>query len=288
MEYWLPIVGVELEQVVEIARCAERRGYAGVTLADHVVVPVRYASRHPSGDTPFDHRAEFPDPLTTIAAMSAATTRLRFLTYVYVATMREPFSLAKQAGTVARLSGDRLRLGLGAGWLLEEIELLGFDPRTRGRRMDEMLDVVRAFWRDGVVEYHGAFYDFEPVGMYPQPRSPVPIWIGGRSSAALRRAACNDGWVGMNYDLDEIPDLLAGLAREREIASAGRRSRAPFETLVTANAAPSAELYSRLESLGVTSTVALAWPFGDPSFAPLERKLAAIEDFADRYLPVPP
>jgi probable F420-dependent oxidoreductase len=283
MQFWLPIVGVALDQVVEVARCAERRGFAGVTLADHVVVPVRYASRHPSGETPFDYRAEFPDPLTTIAAMSAVTTRLRFLTYVYVATMREPFSMAKQAGTVAQLSSDRLSLGLGAGWLLEEIELLGFDPRTRGLRMDEMIDVMRRFWRDGVVEFHGTFYDFDPVGMFPQPRSTVPIWIGGKSAAALRRAARNDGWVGMNYDLEEIPGLLARLEEERATASAEQRSHAPFETLVTANSLPSAELYSRLESLGVTSTVALAWPFGDPAFAPLERKLAAIEDFADRY-----
>jgi probable F420-dependent oxidoreductase len=286
MEFWLPIVGVALDQVVEVARCAERCGFSGVTLADHVVVPVRYASRHPSGDTPFDHRAEFPDPLTTIAAMSAVTTRLKFLTYVYVATMREPFSLAKQAGTVAQLSGDRLHLGLGAGWLLEEIKLLGFDPHTRGRRMDEMLDVMRSFWRNGVVEFHGTFYDFDAVGMFPQPRRPVPIWIGGKSAAALRRAARNDGWVGMNYDLEEIPGLLARLEQERAAAAAERRSRTPFETLVTVNAPPSAELYSRLESLGVTSTVALAWPFADPEFAPLGRKLTAIEDFADRHLSV--
>jgi probable F420-dependent oxidoreductase len=288
MQFWLPIVAVELDQIAEVARCAERRGYAGVTLADHVVVPVRYASRHPSGDTPFDHRAEFPDPLTTIAAMSAVTTKLEFLTYVYVATMREPFSLAKQAGTVAGLSGNRLRLGLGAGWLLEEIQLLGFDPHTRGQRMDEMVDVMRRFWRDGVVEFHGTFYDFDPVGMFPQPRNPVPIWIGGKSPAALRRAAQNDGWVGMNYDIEEIPGLLAQLTEERTKVSAERRSRMPFEMLVTANAAPSAELYSQLESLGVTSTVALAWPFGDPAFAPLERKLTAIEEFADRYLSVAP
>jgi alkanesulfonate monooxygenase SsuD/methylene tetrahydromethanopterin reductase-like flavin-dependent oxidoreductase (luciferase family) len=151
--------------------------------------------------------------------------------------------------------------------------------------MDEMLDVMRVFWRDGVAECHGTFYDFDAVGMFPQPRNPVPIWIGGKSAAALRRAARNDGWVGMNYDLDEIPGLLARLTQERASASAEQRLPTPFETLVTANAEPSAELYSRLESLGVTSTVALAWPFGDPAFAPLERKLTAIEEFADRYLP---
>jgi probable F420-dependent oxidoreductase len=285
MQFWLPVVGVAIDQVLEVARCAERRGYAGVTLADHVIVPVEYRSRHPSGDTPFDHRAEFPDPLTTIAAMAAVTTRLRFLTYVYVATMREPFSLAKQAGTVAQLSQGRFALGIGAGWLLEEIELLGFDAHSRGRRMDEMIEVMRRFWREGVVEFHGEFYDFAPVGMFPQPRREAPIWIGGKSTAALRRAARNDGWVGMNYDLDEIPGLLDQLRNERTRADAEARARTPFETLVTANAAPGAELYAHLESMGVTSTVALAWPFGDPAYSPLERKLDAIEAFADRYLP---
>src|SRR5262249_47452194 len=134
MHFWLPIIGEDTGQLLEIARAAEAAGFAGVALADHVGVPTSFASKHPSGETPFDHRANFPAPLTCIAAMAAVTTRLRFLTYVYVLPMRDPFSVAKQAGTVSLLSEGRLVLGVGAGWLLEEIALLGFDPHTRGRR----------------------------------------------------------------------------------------------------------------------------------------------------------
>jgi probable F420-dependent oxidoreductase len=286
MEFWIPIIAEDQGQMLEIARAAEAIGFAGVALADHVAVPTAFASKHPSGETPFDHRTSFPDPLTCIAAMAAVTTRLRFLTYVYVLPMRDPFSVAKQAGTVALLSGHRLRLGVGAGWLLEEIGLLGFDPGTRGRRMDEMIEVMRRFWRDGTAEFHGEFYDFGPTGMYPAP-GPLPVWIGGRSDAALRRAARNDGWVGMNYDRDEIPPLLRRLREERRRHVEATGASGPFETLVLANAEPSRELYRDLEAQGVTSTIALAWPFADPAFAPLERKLAAMEAFGAVHLREP-
>ena len=284
MKFWLPIIGEDTTQLLDLARCAEACGFEGVAVADHVGVPLRYASRHPSGETPFDHRMPFPDPLTSIAAMAAVTTRLRFLTYVYVLPMRDPFSVAKQAGTVALLSGNRLALGVGAGWLLEEIALLGFDPHTRGRRMDEMLEVMQRFWRGGVAELAGEHFDFGPTGMYPCPSPPPPIWVGGKSPAALRRAARCDGWVGMNYDLPEVSALLAQLRAERERHVRESGADGPFETLVLANAEPSEALYRDLAAQGVTSTLAPAWPFGDASFAPLERKRAAIEAFAARFL----
>jgi len=283
MKFWLPIVGDDYRQLIPLARYAEELGFVGVALADHVALPAHYASVHPSGGaTPFDHRAVFPDPFTSIAAMAAVTTRLRFLTYVYVLPMRDPFSVAKQTGTVALLSDHRLSLGVGAGWLNEEFELLGADPHTRGRRMDEMLQVMRRFWADGTAEFHGEFYDFGPTGMYPAPGRAVPVFVGGKSRAALRRAARQDGWVGMNYDLEEIPGLLAGLREERAGLAAG--GAPPFETLVTANAAPSLALYAELAALGVTSTVALAWPYGDPDFASLERKRQAMKSFAATHL----
>jgi len=216
--------------------------------------------------------------------MAAVTTRLRFLTYVYVLPMRDPFSVAKQAGTVALLSDDRLVLGVGVGWLLEEIAMLGFDPHTRGRRTDEMLEVMSRFWRDGTAEFHGEFYDFGPTGMYPAPGKSIPVWVGGKSDVALRRAAKQDGWVGMNYDLKEIPVLLGKLRKERAAHLAGGGEDRAFETFVMANAQPSREVYAGLEALGVTSTIAAAWPFGDPAYAAFERKQAAMRSFAEKYL----
>jgi len=117
--------------------------------------------------------------------------------------------------------------------------------------------------------------------MFPVPSGPIPIWIGGKSGAALARAARMDGWVGMNYDLDEVHHLLDEL--DRALVSAGR-DREGFEVLVIPNAAPDADLYRRLADRGVTSTVALPWPTGDPAFASLAAKRAAMERFAEEVI----
>lgn len=281
MDFWLTWIDEDVDQTVEVARLAEAAGYRGIALADHVAVPVEFASRHPSGGpTPFDHRSDFPDPLITAATVLAATTRLEVMTYVYVLPMREPFSVAKQVATLARLSGGRFRFGVGAGWLLEEIALLGHPVRGRGRRMDEMLELLRRFWSEDAVEFHGEFFDFAGAGIAPRPPAPVPIWVGGKSPAALARAAHQDGWLGMNYDLDECRTLLARLREERERAGL----REPFETFVIPNAAPSHELYAELAEHGVTSTVGSAWAYADRAFASLDAKRDAIAAFAEAFI----
>jgi probable F420-dependent oxidoreductase len=240
---------------------------------------------HPSGENPFDIRSPFPDPLTCIAAMATVTSKLRFMPYVYILSMREPFSIAKQAGTVAALSDHRLSLGVGVGWLREEITLLGQDPATRGRRTDEMLEVLRRFWADGVAEFHGEFYDFGPTGMFPVPGGPIPLWIGGKSDAALARAARHDGWLGMNYDLDEVHTLLARLREAQATAAdAGLDPQRPFETMVIPNAMPTPTLHDDLGGLGVTSTTCMPWNLGDPAFASLDAKLDSMAAFASTFI----
>jgi probable F420-dependent oxidoreductase len=285
MDFWLAVMFEDNSQLLDIARAAEEMGYAGIAVADHVAVPHGFTSVHPSGENPFHHRTNFPDPLTTIAAMAAVTTRLRFMPYVYILPMREPFSVAKQAGTVAMLSDYRFVLGVGAGWLREEILLLGHEPRRRGKRMDEMIEIIRQFWDGGIAEFHGDFYDFGRASIFPAPDRRIPIWVGGKSDAALRRAARNDGWVGMNYDLDEIDHLLPKLRDERtRHIDAGGNADTPFETLVIANAVPTRDLYRSLADRGVTSTVCVGWALGDPSAATLSAKRASMEAFANECM----
>jgi probable F420-dependent oxidoreductase len=285
VDFWLAVMFEDNSQLLDIARTAEELGFAGIAVADHIAVPHGFASVHPSGENPFDHRTNFPDPLTTIAAMAAVTTRLRFMPYVYILPMRDPFSIAKQAGTVAMLSDYRFVLGVGAGWLREEILLLDHARRRRGKRMDEMIEVIRGFWKGGITEFHGEFYDFGPTSMFPAPDRSIPIWVGGKSDAALRRAARNDGWVGMNYDLDEIDHLLPKLRAERaRHLDAGGDATTPFETLVIANAMPNRDLYRSLEDRGVTSTVCVGWAMGDPSAASLSAKRAGMEAFANECM----
>jgi alkanesulfonate monooxygenase SsuD/methylene tetrahydromethanopterin reductase-like flavin-dependent oxidoreductase (luciferase family) len=119
LEHWLPIMFEDTSQILDIAKEAEAAGFAGVALADHVAIPVGFASVHPSGDTPFAPDSEFVDPVSTAAAILAVTTSLRAMTYVYIVTMRDPWSVAKAAGTLSVLSGGRFALGVGAGWLTE-------------------------------------------------------------------------------------------------------------------------------------------------------------------------
>jgi probable F420-dependent oxidoreductase len=285
MDFWMAVMFEDNSQLLDIARAAEELGYTGIAVADHIAVPRGFASVHPSGENPFDHRTNFPDPLTTIAAMAAVTTTLRFMPYVYILPMRDPFSVAKQAGTVAMLSNYRFTLGVGAGWLAEEVELLGFDNRRRGARMDEMIEVIRRFWNGGEAEFHGEHYDFGPTGMHPVPSQPIPIWVGGKSRAALRRAARNDGWLGMNYDVDEVDVLLANLSEERKrFIDSGGDATKPFETLVIANALPTRDLYRSLEAKGVTSTVCMGWELGSPAAASLAAKRASMEKFAEAFI----
>ena len=285
MDIWLAVMFEDNSQLLDIARTAEELGFAGIAVADHIAIPHGFTSVHPSGANPFHHTTNFPDPLTTIAAMATVTTRLRFMPYVYILPMRDPFSVAKQAGTVAMLSDYRFVLGVGAGWLREEILLLDHAPRRRGKRMDEMIEVIRGFWQGGITEFHGEFYDFGPTSMFPAPEKPIPIWVGGKSDAALRRAARNDGWVGMNYDLDEIDHLLPKLRAERaRHLDAGGDAATAFETLVIPNAMPSRDVYRSLEDKGVTSTVCVGWAMGDPSCASLSAKRASMEAFVNECM----
>jgi probable F420-dependent oxidoreductase len=280
VRYWLPLIYEPLDQFIDVAVAAEELGWEGIALADHLVVPAGFASTHPSGEQVVLESSAFPDPFTMVAAMAAVTTRLRFMSYVYIVPMRDPFSVAKQVGTASMVSRGRVVMGVGAGWLREEFEALGRDPRTRGRRMDEMLDVIRDFWHDGWAEHHGEFFDFPRSSMLPAPTAPIPIWVGGKSDVALRRAVRHDGWLGMNYGLAEIGALLARLVSLR--AEAGD-TRPGFEVFVIPNALQSPELYATLGEQGVTSTLGAPWMPGDPAFASLGAKVAAMEGFAKQF-----
>ncbi len=282
MRFWLPLMFEPTNQFHDIARLAELHGFEGLALADHILIPEQIASVHPSGENPFTPETAFQDPLVSIASMAAVTTRLRFMPYVYILPMRDPFSVAKQMGTLSDLADQRVAMGVGAGWLAEEMELLGHDFHRRGRRLDEMLTIIRDLWDDGWCEFHGEHYHVARSAMFPVPNGRIPIWVGGRSHAALRRAARHDGWLGMNYDVDEIPVLLDTLAAARREAGSGKRD--DFEVMVIPNAVPDVNRYRELEARGVTSTIGMPWMLGDPAFASIAAKGDAMARFADAFI----
>ena len=156
--------------------------------------------------------------------MAAVTRRLRFSVAVYVLPLRNPFEVARATGTLAILSGNRFILGAGIGWMKEEFDIYGVDFRTRGKRFDEYLDVLQLLWRGGMVEYHGTHFDFPPLQISPAPDAPVPIFLGGASTAALARTARKaDGWIGAGNTPDEVP----AHPRRAVAAAAGGGSRPP-------------------------------------------------------------
>ena len=280
LEHWLPIMFEDTSQILDIAREAEAAGFTGVALADHVAIPVGFTSVHPSGENPFTPTSEFVDPIATAGAILAVTTRLQVMTYVYIVTMRDPWSVAKAAGTLSVLSGGRFALGVGAGWLLEEIALLGHDPATRGKRMDRDLDVIRELMHTGSTTTP----DGLEVAAAPVPASPPAILVGGKAPAALRRAARHDGWLGMNYPLGEVWDLLDRLAEARAAAgSAPYPSGKPPMTMVIPEALPTPELHAELAARGVTATIGMPWFPGDPASAPFAAKRDAMRSWAQRF-----
>ena len=255
MKFWQVVSFSEPDQLVEIARAAEEAGFHGVLLADHVFFPGNLRSRYPyseDGKPGFDGSTPFPDPWTTIAAMSSVTERLRFATMVFILPLRNPLELAKTLGTLALLSRGRVVLGAGAGWIREEYDTLGIPFETRGVRMEEMIHVMRQAWTGRMVEHRGRFFEHGPLQMSPAPAEPIPIYFGGISKVALSRAArLGQGWMGTGQTPEQAVELCQTLARLREEAG---RAREPFETIVPLVVPPELELLRRLEGQGMTST----------------------------------
>ena len=281
LRFWLPVMFEPIDQYAAIAQEAERFGFTGVCLADHLAVPRSFDSVHPSGETPFTPETSFPDTFSMLAAMSVSTERLLLMSYVYIVAMRDPFSVAKQVATVSDLSVGRVRLGVGVGWLAEEFAALGRDFHARGRLTDEYLEIMADFWDDGYAERAEGPVSFPRAAMFPLPEHPIPVWVGGKSDAALTRAARHDGWLGMNYDHDEVVALLGRLGQIRDAADDRRDD---FEVFVAVNAPPEPALFEELEGLGVTSTLGAPWAPGDRAFASMDAKIDALARFAERFI----
>jgi probable F420-dependent oxidoreductase len=274
MEYWIGWFHETHSggEAIAIARAAEQLGFSGIALSDHVALPKQQQARHPMLGIPYDPRIPIIEPITTAATMAAVTETLRFMTYAYVMGMREPFSVAKQAGALADLSNNRFALGITPGWNSDEMALLGHDPATRGPRFTESIDVMRGLWAHDLFSYSGAHYQFEEVGIAPRPRQAPPILVGGHTPAAIRRAAEQAGWIGMNHSREELRPLLEQLS---ELSGGSALS------FVIAAEPPSPEYLGALEDMGVTGVVFMPWPVMQAEPVPLDSKLAAMEDLAD-------
>lgn len=258
MKFWQSISWAEADQLVEIAKFVEDAGFYGVMNSEHLFLTHKTGSDYPyTEDGKMNHALDFdyPDVWTSFAAMAAVTSKLRFSSSVYLLPLRNPIEVAKQAGTCALIAGNRVTIGFGIGWQKEEFDAMGVDFHTRGKRTDEMIEVMHKLWTGGVVSHHGRFFNFDSIEMRPVPTQPVPFYCGGVSPAALKRAAylC-DGFIGPGHSMNELPGLVGELNRLR--AEAGR-SGEPFEIiapLLPIDLDRGSDDYKRMRDMGVTAT----------------------------------
>jgi probable F420-dependent oxidoreductase len=284
MEFWQAIAFTEPDQLVDFARTAEEFGFDGVTCGDHFVTPAQIESSYPytADRKPWvQPDGPLPDPLLLTAALAQVTTRLRFLATAYILPMRHPVAAAKAIATAAVLSKNRLVLGVGVGWMKEEFDTVDEEFRTRGRRCDEGLAIVRKLLGGGMVEHHGEFYDFPLAQMCPVPDRPVPVLIAGHSEVAFRRVARWDGWIGAHYELDEIPGHMK--AYDEALARAGRTG-APRQAIVALNRLEHPDELRRLEDVGITGVIQMPLAFQGLKTTRFDEKRASMERFAERFI----
>lgn len=272
------------EHYLAVARAADAAGYWGIACSDHVVnletlsTPYPYT---PDGERRWPMGTPWLDPWVAIGAMGAVTERLRFTTNVYVLPMRNPFVVAKAVATASVLTGGRVALGIGMGWCEEEFDLMEQPFRRRGRRADEALDLIRAAWTGEVVEHHGEHYEVARFEMNPPPAGTVPIYVGGLSDAALRRAARHDGWIS---DLASTTELGEYRRRLDEMRAEAGRSEAPFAMIGSPSDAVDAEGFARAAEVGLTDVLTMPWAYYHGFTDDLEAKIDGVERFAAEVL----
>jgi probable F420-dependent oxidoreductase len=246
-----------LENIRKVVTWADELGFDGVWIGDHVVLPERVESVYPYGGGGWSRPPDTPvlDPVVALSLAAAWSSRLTVGTSVLILPLRHPVLIAKQVATLDALSGGRVRLGLGVGWMREEFDLVGAPFDDRGRRSDEMIHLMRAFWSGDTVRFGGEFWSVQGGGMHPAPpRRSVPVFWGGHSDAALRRVArLGDGWMPIGLD-------AAGLAARAEVLRRFCRDAGRDMNNVRIVARPdqafTRELVEAHEALGVEGMIA--------------------------------
>lgn len=285
MKFWQPITWAETDQLCDIAIFAEDLGFEGLMGADHALFPKTMAPDYPYSDTglpPQTAEHEYPDMWSSFGAIAAVTRRIKMVCGVFVLPMRNPIEIAKQAATLAILSQGRFVLGCGTGWMKEEFDIYGVPFKGRGKRMDEMLDIMQGLWQGGMFEYHGEHFDFPPIQISPHSTYKVPLYFGGTADIALRRAArTGDGWIGAGNTPEEVPRVVRKLNNWR--AEYGR-DHLPFETLVGVHAMPDRALFESMQGSGMTAGLNMPFAYALGVRSSLDAKKKMMEQFAEEVI----
>jgi len=258
-----PAVGGEY--AIRFARAAEAAGFESLWTVEHVIWPKSYSSAypyHPSGKMAGNHTYPIPDPLVWLTWIGAATSTIRLATGVLLLPERQPLVLAKAAATLDRLTGGRLDLGVGIGWLREEFDALGVPFARRAARTDEYIQVLRALWEGNDISFDGEFVQFSGVSSNPKPKNgTVPIFIGGHSPGSARRAGrLGDGFWPVASSIDELAKLFTIVRRAAEVVG---RDPADIELCASPlrGLDHAEEDIAAMTELGVKRIIIPAYPF---------------------------
>ncbi|MDH6245622.1 LLM class flavin-dependent oxidoreductase [Mycobacterium sp. OTB74] len=271
---------------IPLAKAADAAGYHAMTIPDSIAYPYESDSKYPytpDGNREFLDGKAFIESFSLIGALSAVTTKLHFNIFVLKLPIRPPALVAKQAGSLAALFDNRLGLGVGTSPWPEDYEIMGVPFARRGKRMDECIDIIKGLTSGEYFEYHGEFYDIPKTKMCPAPTKPVPILVGGHAEAALKRAACNDGWMHGGGDPAELDGLIARLQQLRK--EEGRENE-PFQIHVISIDGFTIDGVKRLEDKGVTDVIVgfrVPYIMGQDT-QPLDKKIKHLEMFAENVI----
>lgn len=282
MKFVLSTSFSKVQHLKALAPVADGHGWEAMSFSDHVVNPEQISTPYPyteDGSRRWQPFTDWPDPWVTIGALAAITTRLRFTNNVFVLPMRNPFLVAKAISTAAIISENRVTPAFGVGWSADEFALMQQNFKTRGKRADEMLQIMRLLWSGEMVTYQGQHYQFDALEMNPAPSQPIPIWIGGISDPAMRRAArLGDGWV---TDLQTSEDIIRSIARIQDWRREYGREDLPFDVMATPSDAWTVDGYKRLADAGVTHILTMPWPFYHGETDELDKKIDGVKRYAD-------
>ena len=269
-----PFVGAD--EAVGLAETAEAVGFESIWTVDHVVVPGGYQSTYPydpSGKLPSGEATVFPDPLIWLAYVAARTSTVRLGTGILIVPQRNPLVLAKELATLDHMSGGRMILGAGIGWLEEEFEALGVPFAGRGQRTEEAIAAMRALWSQEQASYAGTTTNFRNCFLRPQPPGgTIPVHVGGHSVAAAKRAGrIGDGFFPFGVTREELTSLLDVMARAVEEAGRDPESiEVTVQCNVTRGGAALDEVMA-LQKLGATRVIVPAALFKGDLTASLQQ-----------------
>ena len=286
MQYTVSVAMSPVDQLTELAKTAEAVGFDSIALPDSIFYMEKQSADYPytaDGSRMWNEDTPWADPLIVAGAMGAVTSKLRFYTNVMKLGSRNPLLLARQVGSVANLTKNRFRFGVGIGWAPEEFEWCDVPYAKRGKRVDEMIEVIKLVLAGGMVEFHGEFYDFDRLQMSPAPTEPVPFYVGGHTDVALKRAArVGDGWTSAMLTCDQLAEIIGRL---KKLLAENGRADDPFEFQAVCIDKFGVDGHRELAKVGVTDNIVIPWIFEGLGFdAPLDKKQDAMKRFADIYI----